>query len=126
LRFQVFHERFTASVFISFLRQLLKSSQKKVFLIVDRHSVHRSKRVSEWLTKHKKEIRLFFLPAYSPQLNPDEFLNNDVKANAAGCLLPKDRDEMISNVRIYLRCTQKQPTVIKKFFKAKPVRYAAG
>ena len=125
LRFQVFHGRFTAPVFIGFLRRLLKASQKKVFLIVDRHPVHRSKKVSEWLAKHENKIRLFFLPAYSPQLNPDEFLNNDVKANAAGCLRPRDREEMVSNVRTYLRSTQKQPAIVKKFFKAKPVRYAA-
>lgn len=125
LRFQVFHERFTASLFIGFLRRLLKSSQKKVFLIVDRHPVHRSRKVSEWLARHEKEIRLFFLPAYSPQLNPDEFLNNDVKANAAGCLRPRGRDEMIANVRTYLRSTQKQPVVVQKYFEAKPVRYAS-
>lgn len=68
----------------AFLRRLIRHSPRKVFLMVDRHPVHRSSGVQRWLAQHADRIRLFFLPTYSPELNPDEYLNNDVKANAVG------------------------------------------
>jgi len=84
LRFMVFHERFTAKLFIRFLTRLIQSSRQKIFLIVDNHPVHKAAKVRRWLEGHQDEIELFFLPAYSPELNPDEYLNNDVKTNAVG------------------------------------------
>lgn len=125
LRFMVFKERFSAEVFVSFLRRLIRSVKQKVFLIVDRHPVHRSGAVKKWLKKNKKKIRLFYLPAYSPELNPDEMLNNDVKSNALGRRRPHHQNEMIENVRGYLHSTQKQPHIVRSYFQAKSVRYAA-
>jgi transposase len=69
LRFCVFHGNLTTDVFIDFLRRLVGSCKQKVFLIVDRHPVHRAKKVSDWLEGHKAEIELFFLPAYSSTLS---------------------------------------------------------
>jgi transposase len=77
LRFKVFCDRFTTDVFIDFLKRLIRTVERKVYLIVDRHPVHRAKRVRKWLDKNKEKIKMFFLPAYSPDLNPDEFLNHD-------------------------------------------------
>ena len=71
-------------------------------------------------------IEMFFMPGYSPELNPDEYLNNDVKANAVGRRRARDRDELVGNVRGYLRSTQKYPTVVVSFFENKHVRYAAN
>ena len=83
LRFMVFEKRFTAPIFLDFLERLVKSAPgRKVFLIVDRHSVHRSKAVAVWLEKNAGKLSLFLLPPYSPELNPDELLNQDLKNNA--------------------------------------------
>lgn len=124
LAFMVFGERFTAAVMTEFLGRLLRHAEGKVFLIVDRHPVHRSKKVTHWIANRSGRIERFFLPGYSPELNPDELLNQDVKTNAQGRRRPKDQPEMISNVRAYLRSTQKQPQVVKRYFDEEHVRYA--
>ncbi len=78
LCFKLFTQRFDSAVMLDFLRRLKSHSTQKVFLIVDGHPVHRAKAVHQWLEKHQDRIRLFFLPAPSPELNPDELLNHDV------------------------------------------------
>ena len=125
LRFIVFDKRFTASVFIDFLTRLVRQTDRKVYLIVDGHPVHRAANVKRWLAAHADAIRMFHLPGYSPELNPDEYLNNDVKANSVGRRRAKDKQELLANVRGYLRSTQKMPEVVRGFFRAEPVRYAA-
>ena len=78
----VFEGRFTVKVFLEFLSRIVKQLEgRKVFLIVDRHSVHKAKKVQEWLGEHEDKIRLFLLPPYSPELNPDELANQDIKRN---------------------------------------------
>jgi transposase len=96
-----------------------------VFLIVDNLSTHKSDKVIQWVEKNSSCIRLFFLPKYSPDLNPDEYLNNDVKSNAVGRRRARDKKELQSNESAYLRSTQKHPSVIKSFFFERHVRYAA-
>lgn len=126
LAFMVFKERFTAAVCIRFLRRLVRQAGRKVFLILDRHPVHRSAKVKRWLAANAGKLVLFFLPGYSPDLNPDEFLNQDVKSNALGRRRPATQSEMIKGVRAYLRSTQRQPEIVKRYFHAEPVRYAAA
>ena len=126
LAFMVFKERFTAAVCLRFLRRLVRQARRNVFLIVDRHPVHRSAKVKRWLAANHKKIALFFLPGYSPDLNPDEFLNQDVKSNALGRQRPAHQTEMIAGVRSYLHSTQRQPELVKSYFHADSVRYAAG
>lgn len=126
LFFKVFTQRFDATVMLDFLRRLIRHRPQKVFLIVDSHPVHRSRAVRQWVERHADRIRLFFLPAYSPQLNPDELLNHDVKANAVGRQRPKNQAEMIGNIRSYLRSTQRQPNIVQNFFLEKHVAYAAA
>lgn len=125
LNFMVFRKRFRVDVFLDFLRRLVRQAERKVFLIVDGHPVHRSGKIKKWLKKNERHIRLFFLPGYSPELNPDEVLNQDVKSNAVGRKRASDQDELISNVRSYLRSRQRKPHVVKKYFHEEHVRYAA-
>lgn len=125
LRFMIYPNRFSADVFITFLRRLVGSVGHKIYLIVDNHSVHRSKKVRKWLEKHNEKLEIFYLPSYSPELNPDEYLNNDVKSNASGSHRPTNRKELQDNVRYYLRETQRRPDIVRKFFKAPKVTYAA-
>ncbi len=125
LAFQVFSGRFVTAVFIEFLERLLKhAGQRKIVLIVDGHPVHKAKAVQAWLEERASRIRMFLLPGYAPELNPDELLNHDVK-QAVGKARPRDRDDLKSAVRAWLHRRQKQPEVIRNFFEAKHVRYAA-
>lgn len=126
MAFMVFTESFTAPVMVRFLERLRRHAGRKVFLIVDGHPVHKSATVRRWLETHETSVEMFLLPAYSPDLNPDEYLNQDVKSNALGRRRPRDRREMITDVRAYLRSTQRQPEIVKRFFHARPVRYAAS
>jgi transposase len=124
LRFMVFHGRFTSKTFINFLGRLIKGVGQKIYLIVDGHPVHKSRKVETWLAKHEEKIAMFRLPPYSPELNPDEMLNNDVKANAVGKRRSKNRDEMMEEVRGYLRCAKRNIEIVKRYFYAPTVRYA--
>ena len=126
LSWMVFRERFTTKVFLEFLRRLVKHAGRKVFLIVDGHPVHRARKIKRWLAGRTDQIEIFFLPGYSPDLNPDELLNNDVKSNAVGRRRPTSQNELMSDVRSYLRSTQRQPHIVQSYFNHKDVRYAAG
>jgi len=126
LAFMVFEEEFRAPVFLRFLKRLLRLVKRKVFLIVDRHPVHRSARVKRWLASQSSRIRMFFLPSYSPELNPDELLNQDVKSNALGRVRPADKYEMMDNVRGYLRSVQRNTLIVKSYFYGEHVYYAAA
>jgi transposase len=128
LRFMVYEETMTAAVFIRFLKRLVKfRDSEKVFLIVDRHAVHRSKQVKEWLSAHREEIEMFYLPSYSPNLNPPEYVNNDLK-NQSGIKAAriKDKPSLMKRVRSYLRQLQHQTQKLAQFFFAPDVRYAAS
>jgi transposase len=127
LAFMVFKHRFTAPVFLRFLARLLKQRAGKgpVFLIVDRHPVHVSARVSTWVAQRSAMLKLHFLPGYSPELNPDELLNQDVKSNAVGRRRANDQSELLANVRGYLRSTQRQPAIVQNYFREAHVSYAS-
>jgi transposase len=125
LSFMVFQKGFTAMVFLRFVQRLVKHTNRKVFLIVDNHPVHRSKTVNAWLEKHEAKIRLFFLPGYSPDLNPDEMVNQDVKTNAVGRKRAHDRKQLMGHVRRYLERRRADPDVVKRYFHEPSVRYAA-
>jgi transposase len=125
LYFMVFTERFTAKVLLRFLRRLLRQVPGRVFLILDRHPVHKAAEVQQWLAAHQDRLRLFWLPGYSPELNPDELLNQDVKTNAVGRQRPRNREEMLGLVRSYLHATQRRPDVVRSYFQGRHVQYAA-
>lgn len=130
LSFMVYTQKFTAAVMIGFLARLLRQQPVrrggKIFLIVDGHPVHKSAKVRRWILARSDQIELFLLPSYSPELNPDELLNQDVKSNALGRRRPRDREEMIHGVRSYLRSTQRRPDIVSAYFREEHVRYAAA
>jgi transposase len=125
LYFQLFTQTFNGDVMLNFLRRLIRQIPQKVFLIVDKHPVHLSAKVNRWLDQHADRIRMFLLPSYSPELNPDELLNHDVKANAVGRKRAKTKVDMMENVRRHLRRRQRQPEVIQRFFREKHVANSA-
>jgi transposase len=124
LYFMVFKERFTARVFLRFLKRLRRQVGRKVILIVDEHPVHKAGETTRWLRKQEKNLQMYFLPPYSPELNPDELLNQDVKTNAVGRRRAIDQADLMANVRGYLRSTQKMPHVVRSYFQEEHVRYA--
>jgi transposase len=127
LRFRLVVGSFSGPVFIDFLRRLLHDcGGRKVHLIVDGHPVHRAKLVSAWVGRHAERIELHFLPGYSPELNPVELLNHDVKANAAGRRRPRSAGELRQELHGYLRRRQRQPEVLVRFFDHPTTRYAAA
>jgi transposase len=125
LAFMVFSGRFTQTVFLVFLRRLVRHTRRTLFLILDSHPVHVGAHTQRWVKRHRQQIRLFFLPGYSPELNPDELLNQDVKTNAVGRKRPRTAPELVSNVRRFLFSTQRRPQKIRRYFRHPSVRYAA-
>ena len=125
LSFMVFKDRFNTDVFLEFLRRLLRQIQRKIFLIVDSHPVHRALKVRNWIEKHARQISLFYLPGYSPELNPDELLNQDIKSNAVGRQRAKNLKELVANARSFLWSRQRQPHIVRQYFQGKHVQYAS-
>ena len=127
LQFSVFKQRFTAAVLIDFLARLVRQADgQKIILILDGHPVHRAKKVREWVAAHTEQIELQYLPGYSPELNPVELLNQDVKANAAGRRRPRSATELRDELHGYLRRRQRQPAVLVRFFDHPTTRDAAA
>jgi transposase len=127
LRFRLVIGSFSSRVFIDFLGRLLRDcGGRKVHLIVDGHPVPRARLVSAWVGRHADQIELHFLPGYSPELNPVELLNHDVKANAAGRRRPRSVGELRNELQGYLRRRQRQPQVVVRFFDHPTTRYAAA
>ncbi len=125
VRFMIYDEKMTAQVFIRFLKRLIKDATKKVFLILDNLRVHHAKLVKAWVEENQEKIKLFYLPSYSPDLNPDEYLNCDLKTNSNSKFVPKDKEDLKGNTLSFMRSIQKQPERIKKYFLHKSISYAA-
>jgi transposase len=78
VRFMIYKDKMNSQTLIRFMNRLIKDSDQKIFLILDHLRVHHSHMVKDWLKEHKAKIEIFFLPSYSPELNPDEYLNCDL------------------------------------------------
>ena len=125
VRFMLYRETLTAPVLICFLARLIRDTGKKVFLILDNLKVHHSKKVRAWLEKYPQHIELFFLPAYAPELNPDEYLNCDFKAQVHGGKPARNRNELETKVRGAMMKLQNRPERVKAYFKHPKIQYAA-
>lgn len=126
LCFMVYEGSFNAMTFKDFMeRMVMESPDSKIFLVLDNLRVHHAKVLQPWLAENKERIELFFLPSYSPDLNPDELLNHDLKANAVGRKRAKTKLELIENVTNHLESRKATPTIIANLFKEKHVAYAA-
>jgi transposase len=104
---------------------LTKDAGRKVFLILDNLKVHHSKIVQAWLEKNKEKIEVFYLPSYSPELNPDEYLNNSLKGRVHSGERAQNADQLESKARRHMRSLQNNRHKTKKFFEHRCVAYAA-
>jgi len=125
IRFMVYKGKMNSDTFIKFMKRLVKGSEKKLFLIIDNLKVHHSYIVRDWLEEHKDQVEVFFLPSYSPELNPDEYLNCDLKAGVHSGTPARTRDELKNKAISHLRKLQKLPKRVKKYFKHPKIAYAA-
>lgn len=125
VQFMIYSENMNADKFIEFMQQLIKSSSRKVYLILDNLRVHHSKIVKSWEEENKDKIALFFLPSYSPEKNPDEYLNCDLKQGLSAKKSPKNKETLQSNVQNHMVMLQNTPDRVTKYFKHKDIQYAA-
>lgn len=125
MRFMVVEGRVAAQQFCEFLRRLVIKAEKPIFLILDGHPVHRSAKVKNLVESINGKLQIFFLPPYSPELNPDEHVWNDLKNNGIGRMLVAGPDDMRRKVISHLKFLQRNPVLIQSFFQAPTTAYAA-
>jgi len=116
MRFMLNEGTTTTPVFIEFLKRLLIGEEKPVFLIVDGHPTHKSKKVSDFVSNAEGKLKLFFLPPYAPQLNPDEVVWAHVKRSISKKMV-QSKEDMKELALSALRRIQKLPELIKSFFR---------
>jgi transposase len=126
LRFMTYKGAMDAALFIVFLGRLIRTAGRKVLLIVDRLKVHDSAKVAAWVGAHKDEIELFYLPGHSPEMNPDEYLNNDLKSKVNEVGLPHDKDELRAHIQSFMRRLLNWPGHVASYFQHPDVQYAAS
>jgi transposase len=124
-RFMVVKGRVKAAQFIQFIKRLLHGVQQRVFLIVDGHPVHKAKMVSRFIETVKGRFQIFLLPPYSPELNPDERVWNDLKNNAVGKQAITTPQQLHKAVISHLRFIQKKPERVRSYYNNETTKYAA-
>ena len=124
VRFMTYESNMNADMLIKFLKRLIKDAGKKVFLILDNLRVHHGKVVKEWIESHEDKIELFFLPAYSPELNPDEYLNCHLKAGVHSGVPARTSSQLKGKAISYLRMIQKCPGKVRNYFNHPQIAYA--
>ncbi len=116
---------FNADRLIEFMESIVKDVPRKVFLVMDNLKVHHSKPVQKWLEAHKKEIEVFYLPSYSPELNPDERLNADLKHAITTSVPRRTRQGLLKKTQEHMAMVKSSPERVKTYFKDEHVAYAA-
>jgi transposase len=125
MRWKIFDGALNADILIDFLKRLVRDAGRKVYLILDNLRVHHSKPVKAWLAEHTHEIKVFYLPSYSPELGPDEMANADLKPAVTKLAPAGTKLQLVKAAARHLRSVQRQPERIKSYFEHEPVRYAA-
>lgn len=127
VRFMIYQETMNADVLIQFLRRLIKDAGRKIFLVLDNLRVHHSKKVKAWLAEESvaQKIEVFYLPSYSPELNPDEYLNCDLKAGVHSGPPARSKEDLRKKTYNHLRMVQRRPERVRKYFKHPRIAYAA-
>lgn len=125
LRFMIVEGSVGATQFIDFLRRLIHGATRPVFLIVDGHPSHKAKKVKQFVESLEGKLRLFLLPGYSPELNPDELVWSNLKAGALGKMAHTDKTTMKAAAMAHLRRLQKRPHIVRGFFRKETTLYAA-
>jgi transposase len=126
VRFMTYKGSLDAAVFLVFLTRLIEGTSRKIFLIADRLQAHKTPAVLAWVEAHKARIEVFFLPAYSPERNPVEYLNNDMKGAVNEAGLPSDRGTLHTRVLAFMENLANVPRHVISYFLHPEVQYAAS
>ena len=126
VRFMTYKGTMDAALFLVFLGRLLRASTRKIFLIVDRLRAHEKDTVTNWVEARKDRIEVFSLPRRAPELDPVEYLNNDLKGNVHEAGLPETKEELRSRVQRFMRRLFSAPEHVMSYFQHPCVQYAAG
>ena len=116
VRWMVLNGALDSDQLIAFLKRLVKDAKRKVFLILDNLRVHHAKLVKAWFAKHQDEIEVFYLPSYSPELNPDEMLNADLKQAVTTKAPARTKGQLLKTTTSHMRKLQKSPARVKSYF----------
>lgn len=125
LRFMIGKGKVTGACYVEFLKRLMHHAPRRVFLIVDGHPVHKSRLVQAYVAATNGRLRLFYLPPYAPELNPDEQVWNHVKTHGVGRALLAGAEHLKLFVLARLRRLQKSPWLVRMFFLTPDTQYAA-
>jgi transposase len=125
VRFMMYRDAMNSELLIKFMTRLTKDADRKVFLILDNLRVHHSKNVKEWLEKNNEKIELFYLPSYSPELNPDEYLNGNLKNKVHSGKPVRNQGDLEKKTLSFMRTLAKRPAHVRSYFKHPRVAYAA-
>jgi transposase len=123
VRFMVYREAMTQAKLITFMSRLIPDTGRKVYLILDNLKSHHGKKVAEWLEKHKNEIVVFYLPSYSPELNPDEYLNGDLKSRVHSGTYAGTESDLKHKTQSFMRMLVKRPHRVRSYFRHPMVAY---
>lgn len=126
LRFMVVDGNVNGPQYVEFLRRLVYHAVRPIFLILDGHPVHKSRVVKEYVASTQGRLRLFGLPAYSPELNPDEQVWNHVKNHGVGRALLRSKVDLKLRLLSLLRRLQKRPGTVRTFFLLPDTTYAVS
>ena len=122
----IYDKAMNVDIFISFMECLIRESEgRKVYFIVDNLKVHHANCLQPWLKAHAKEPELHYLPSYSPELNPDEYLNNDLKTALNRGAPARGSSKLKEQVVAHMEKRSKDPTTVAKLFQHPKVAYAA-
>lgn len=125
VRFMIYPGALSAKTLIKFMGRLVRDANRKVFLILDNLNVHKTRQVRAWLEEHAEKIEVFYLPPYSPELNPDEYLNGDLKRSVHTDVPPQDAKQLKTTAQKHLRVIQRCKKRVSNYFKHPAIRYAA-
>lgn len=107
------------------MQRLIKNADRKVFLILDNLWVHHAKKVKAWLAEQPDRIEVFYLPSYSPDLNPEEYLKNDLKAGVSVKTERREKGAMRSTALRHMRMLQQRSDRLRKFIQYECIKYTA-
>jgi transposase len=125
VRFMTYKGSLNAAVFLVFLGKLIEGATRKILLIADRLQAHKTPEVVAWVEAHEDRIEVFYLPGYSPEMNPVEYLNNDMKGEVNKAGLPDDRGTLHAHIMAFMNNLASVPKHVISFFLHPKVQYAA-
>ncbi|MGW1053036.1 IS630 family transposase [Streptomyces sp. NPDC002521] len=123
LRFMVVEGGVNATVFLTFVKRLVADTDRPVFLVLDNHSIHKSKKLKAFAESTEGRLRLFYLPPYSPELNPDEWVWKNVKHDRIGPAGLGNPGDLKGKAVSALRRLQKLPDAVQGFFRSPDLAY---